>query len=144
MQNQLDQFAVDYDGNPIGPINHASGNRRDINQQIVEAALCLNAGLPNVEKHFDERLLEQADGVRRGMTLQTMLMQAACTNGYHARPGESITDGNLRNVLAAAFQPIRASGFSTYSVPNVITTSPTKICCKVLKRWATNGTPSAK
>lgn len=94
--------------------------RRNMEPEIIEAAFCLNAGIVNVEKHYHERVLDAADKYRRGLTLQTFLMQAACANGYQARPGEGITDGNLRSVLAHAFAPIKAAGFSTYSTPNVL------------------------
>ncbi|HEX5471613.1 MAG TPA: hypothetical protein VFW73_06985, partial [Lacipirellulaceae bacterium] len=40
------------------PAIHSSS--RDTSGKLIEAALCLNASMPNIEKHFDERTLEQA------------------------------------------------------------------------------------
>jgi len=95
------------------------GARGGEEQQILEAALCLQGGLANPERQFPEPVLDAADRCRKEITLQQFLMRAACENDYRARPGERISDGNLRQVLSAVFAPsIRASGgFSTVSFP---------------------------
>ncbi|MCC7084841.1 MAG: hypothetical protein IT427_07530 [Pirellulales bacterium] len=106
---------------------------RDSNKTI-EAALCLAGGLTNPKKHFAEPILEAADRVIHAASLQQILMSAACNNGYRATPGQSINDGNLRSILAAAFQPqIRASGFSTVSISNVLSNTANKF---VLDGWS--------
>ncbi len=95
--------------------------------KVIEAALCLAGGLSQPEKHFDDRTLDAADRATRGLGLQSILMSAACGNGYRARPGEYLTDGNLRSVLAAAFNPIHASGFSALDISNVLSSTANKM-----------------
>lgn len=78
-------------------------------EAVITAALCLAGGLPDVERHFDERTLEAANK-RRSIGLQEMLLRAAKKNGYDADVFR-LHDGNLREVLRAAF--------STHGVQNV-------------------------
>ena len=70
-------------------------------EKVVEAALCLQAGLPNVDKQFDARTLEAADKVRRTTSLSEVLVRAAKANGYSG--SERLTSGNLGQVLQASF-----------------------------------------
>jgi hypothetical protein len=87
--------------------------RNPIDDRILTAAFCLAGGLSHPEKHFQEPLLDRADSIIRSVGLQSLLMRAACENGYQAGPAESITQGNLRRVLQAAFAPdLKASGCS--------------------------------
>lgn len=94
--------------------------------KVLEAALCRASGLPDIDKHFSEKVLEAVDhcGLGRGLSLQTILMQTAHANGYSCRPGERIHPGNLEAVLEYALPPrgLRAklSGFSTSSLPNIL------------------------
>lgn len=101
-----------------------SGTERD--PKVIEAALAVSCGLPDIEKHYSEKVLEAVDRsglARGGFSIQTMLMEAAHANGYSCRPGERIHTGNLRTVLEYALPPaaIRAHlGFSTTSLPNIL------------------------
>jgi phage major head subunit gpT-like protein len=70
-------------------------------QQVVEAALCLQAGLPAPEKHFNERTLEAANKARRTTSLGEVLVRAAKGNGYTG--SERISTGTLQPILQAAF-----------------------------------------
>jgi phage major head subunit gpT-like protein len=72
------------------------------------------------EKHFPDQVLDAADRQSRHVSLARILMRAACVGGYHAMQGESISQGNLRSVLSAVFQPSMQAGFSTLSIPNVL------------------------
>lgn len=95
-----------------------------IEGKVYEAALALNAGLPEIEKHYDEKILQQVDDNRlRGFGIQQCLLQAAMANGYQCRPGEGIHVGNLRGVLEHAFPERRArlSGFSLADVGGIVT-----------------------
>jgi hypothetical protein len=98
-----------------------SGTQND--PKVIEAALCLATGLPNIEKHYNEKTLEAVDrcGLRQ-ISLQQVLLQAAATNGYSCRAGERITGGNLRAVLKACFSDEATArlGFSTVSLPNIL------------------------
>jgi hypothetical protein len=101
--------------------------RHEPNEKVLTAALCQAAGLPNIEKHFKEDVLEAVDrcGLRH-FSLQQMLLKAAHANGYQSSAGERITAGNLRRVLKYAFmdddvRPLRAAGqFSTTSLPGIL------------------------
>lgn len=105
------------------PLAHTvpASRRQSPDADVLTAALCLQGGLTAAEKQFSERTLDAADRLSRGLTLQTLLMQAAVSGGYSARPGEAISDGNLRAVLSAVFAPdIRAQGWSTVAISNVV------------------------
>ena len=93
---------------PAAPAVHVAAKPADTDE-VVQAALCLAGNLPGVEKQFGERTLEAAHK-RRNISLQEMLLRAAKANGYD---GDSyrITDGNIRQVLRAAF--------ATHSIANV-------------------------
>lgn len=112
-------------------------------ERVLSASLCLAGGLANVEKLYDERTLENADRMRRDVGLQNLLMRAACENGYQAAPAESITQGNLRQILQAAFAPdLRASGWSTLAIPNILSNTANKF---LLDGWQeTSGDEWAK
>lgn len=91
--------------------------------KVIECALAMASGLPNIEKHYSEKTLEAVD--RNGMrqvSLQQIIMQTAAGNGYQCRPGERITTSNIRGVLRAAFtEEARANlAFSTASLPNIL------------------------
>jgi hypothetical protein len=94
--------------------------------KVLEAALAMASGLPDVEKHYNEKVLDAVDrnGLSRGFSIQSMLMQQAHANGYTCRPGERIHVGNLHEVLEYALPPrgFRAhlSGFSAASLPNIL------------------------
>jgi hypothetical protein len=100
-----------------------SGTRED--PRVIEAAICVAAGLPDVEKKFSEKVLDAVDrsGLAKGFSIQSMLMQAAHANGYSCRPGERVHAGNLRAILEHALPPsgYRAQlNFSTASLPNIL------------------------
>lgn len=104
-----------------------AGRQRN-DEKIITAALLLRCGLASPEKHFQEQVLDQADRIQSGVSLQTLIMQAACSSGYSAMPGESIQSGNIRQVLTAAFHPaIKASGFSTIAISNVLSNVANKM-----------------
>lgn len=94
--------------------------------KVIECALAMASGLPNIEKHYSEKVIDTVDrsGMARGFSIQTMLMQAAHQNGYSCRPGEKIHPGNLQSVLEYALPPrgMRTAqlGFSTASLPNIL------------------------
>lgn len=79
-------------------------------EKVVEAALCLQAGLPAPERHYDERTLEMAHKARRTTSLGEVLVQAAKANGYTGP--ERVSTGTLQPVLQAAF--------ATHSIANIL------------------------
>lgn len=104
---------------PMGVTVHAPKKDNQVSAEVIEAAICVHGRLSDVEKRYGDRVLQAAhDRFKHGIGLGEILMLGAVENGYHARPGERVTDGNLKQVLAAAFAPVRAAGFSTFTIPN--------------------------
>ena len=95
---------------PSAPAVHVVDAAAATEPKVVEAALCLAGGLPNVEKVYDARTLEAADRRRNHTSLQEVLVEAARKNGYTG--SHRIHEGNIREVLA--------SGFATHSISNVL------------------------
>ena len=71
------------------------------NEKVIEAALCLQAGLPNAEEAFDEKTLEAADKAKRTTSISEVLVEAARANGYTG--SARISTANVEPVLKAAF-----------------------------------------
>lgn len=95
---------------PSAPAVHVVDASAANDPKVIEAALCLNGGLANVEKSFDQKTLEAADRRRSSTSLQEVIVEAARSRGY---TGPSrITSGNIREVLA--------TGFATHSISNVL------------------------
>ncbi|MBN2294904.1 MAG: hypothetical protein JXM70_20925, partial [Pirellulales bacterium] len=74
---------------------------------LLRSANCSNATL---EKHFTPETLERADSIR-GYSIQEMLLDGATIAGYRGRM--NVTDGNLREIIKAAF--------STHSITTLLT-----------------------
>lgn len=91
-----------------GPAIHAV--EQPAGEKVVEAALCLQAGLPVPEKHYDERTLEMAHKAKRTTSLGEVLVRAAKANGYTG--SEKVSSGTLQPILQAAF--------ATHSIANVL------------------------
>lgn len=102
--------------------NHTGHLKAD--SKVIEAAISMACGLPDIEKHYSEQTLDAVDrcGMRNNFSLQQLLMQVAHSNGYSCRAGERIGVGNLRTVLEYCFPPVHArlSGFSTIALPGIL------------------------
>ncbi len=110
--------AEQFEGKLTMPSTIHAPRNGGMDSKIIEAAFAMNGGLSNVEKVFDEKTLECADRIRATVSLAQITLAEAARNGYPLRPGEGISQGNLRSVLAHAFAPIRgAASFSTVSLP---------------------------
>ena len=103
---------------PVGPAIHSRSH--DSSPAVIEAALCMSLGMPNVEKEYDEKTLDTAHRQYRNIGLQQFLILAAAENGYQFRPGEHVHQGNLRSVLAHALPDIKADGASTEGLSSTI------------------------
>jgi hypothetical protein len=95
---------------PKGPGIQAS-SRDSVGDEILTCAFCKTAGLPGVEKQFNERTLEAADRTfRGGLGLQELLLKCAAEGGCNDH--HVIKSGNLREILRAAV--------GTLSLPGVL------------------------
>lgn len=96
----------------------AAGRRhvdKGLNDSVIEAAICKATKLVDVEDKFSEQTLEAADKhFRNGIKLGQLLLHCARANGCHD------LDATSSDVLRAAFSSVRASGFSTISLPNIL------------------------
>jgi hypothetical protein len=90
--------------------------------EVIEAALCMSRGLPNIEKSFKPEVLEAAHKNFRNLGVQQLILMAAHANGFSVGPGFRISNGNVREVMKAAFGfgIQAASGFSTMSLPGIL------------------------
>ena len=84
---------------PAGPAIHVVEGSV-ASPKVIEAALCLQAGL-RAEKAYDEQTLEAAHKARRDVSLSGVFVQAARANGYTG--SDRLNDGNMRAVITAAF-----------------------------------------
>lgn len=92
--------------------------------EVIQAAICMASGLPNIEKVFSQQTLEAVDraDMRNNFSLQQLLLQVAHDNGYACRAGERIHPRNIRTVLEYCFPPVHArlQQWSTVSLPNIL------------------------
>lgn len=99
---------------PTPPAGHVKSENLD--SKVLEAAICMGRG-HDVEKDYKPEVLEAAHK-HRNVGIQQLLLMAAAQNGYSAGPGARVHAGNVREVFEHAF--LRASGFSTVSLPNML------------------------
>lgn len=77
------------------------------NLQVLEAAAARTGGLQNIERAYDEKVLDASDRLfRHGIGLQQLLMEAASMSGCHLR----YFRGNEEDILRAAFSTKSLSG----------------------------------
>jgi hypothetical protein len=100
---------------------------RETDPKVIEAAMCMASGLPEVDKagkYFSEQTLDAVDRLRlrNNFSLQQCMLQVAQANGYTCRAGERVTINNIRDVLEYCFPPTyaRLAGFSNTSLPNIL------------------------
>lgn len=99
---------------PKGPAVHSSS--RDVGMPALEAAFCRSAGVRELEKQFTPEVLEASEEMK-ALGLQELLLICAGQNGYSGRM--AVNDGNLREVLTAAF--------STHTITTLLTQTGSKI-----------------
>jgi hypothetical protein len=93
-----------------------------LNGKVIEAAICMTGGLPNIDKHFNDQTLQTArDKFRHGIGLKEVWFLAAQNNGYSGRMGSQVDI----EVHRAAFgyegpSKIKAFGFSTFSLAQTL------------------------
>ena len=104
-----------------GPAIHSV--ERKAGAKVIEAAVCLSAGLANPENHYDENTLQAADDrFKHRLGLVELLQMAARENSR-----EVVSPRDVEGLLRGAFGgDVRASGFSTISLPSILSNSANK------------------
>ena len=111
---------------PVGHTIHSP--RGDQNPQLIEAALCLQAGLQHPETHYSEQVLDAADKMRTSVSLQQLIMGEACATAI-APPRRSTS----RKATCEPFWQRRSRRFKRPAGPRshcrqLWATSPTSSC----------------
>jgi phage major head subunit gpT-like protein len=104
------------------PFIHTSGNAT-VTQSVLEAAACQAAGLPHIEKVYDEKTLEASHKqFKSRISLQGLMLHCAWANGYQGYEYR----GNEKEILRAAFGSIQATVFSTINVGGILSNTANK------------------
>jgi hypothetical protein len=97
---------------------------------LAAAATIVGLGDEIAVKTHGERTVEAArKKFGHDIGLQEIMLQAARANGYHGR--ERVTVGNWREVWSFASGDIRAAGYSTVNLPNILGNVANKAAAKV-------------
>ena len=103
-------------GSPMGFAISAPG---PVNQEVLEAACLLSAGLAKPQTHCDERSLDlAARRFRHGIGMQELLLEGALANGYHGHSFRSDPHTIMR--MAFAPQDQLQAGFSTIDIGGIL------------------------
>lgn len=97
------------------------GGARSDNSQILEASLCLSSGLPEkfVAQHYPQAAMNEAMSAEwRGTGIHTVLLQTIRAAGMSPR-GHRVNGETIRLAFEAD-RMLRASGFSTLSLPGIL------------------------
>ena len=98
-----------------------SKNRQGVSSEIVEASICMTNGLQQVDKHYSDQTLDAVDkNYRNGIGLKQLIYVAAQANGYTGSAGGEVTPEVMRYAFAEQSGIAATSGFSTVSLPNVL------------------------
>jgi hypothetical protein len=111
--NKLEKIVTTRADRPSAPAVHVVANAAP-SAEVIEASFALQGGLPNVEKHYDAKVLEAAHKARRDISLGEVMIQAAVANGYDGH--RKITSSTLRPILAAAWATHSISGLLSATV----------------------------
>jgi hypothetical protein len=116
---ELQLLRQDYRGTELP--NVSSGSARSMTANMMEAAICMAGRMSDAKlvQRYGEQCVEQArQEFGASVGLQEILLTAAQQNGYRGR--HAITVGNLRAVMQHAFNPMQSSGFTSFSVPGIL------------------------
>jgi phage major head subunit gpT-like protein len=121
--DKMEQLKATRDERPAGPAVHVS-QPSPLSAEVIEASFAMQGGLPGVEKKYRPEVLEAAQAARRDISLGQVLVQAAVANGYDGNT--RINSSNLRQILAAAFQPQIAAAWATHSIAGILSATVNK------------------
>lgn len=109
---------------PSGTTPWSRGIETDrLSNRVLEAALCVAGRLGNVEKMYDDQTLQAAhDQFPHGIGLNELILIGAQANGFRRGHSTKVTVEAQRYAfdMTTGRQQVRATGFSTVVIPNVI------------------------
>ena len=107
---------------------HAPKERSAVNEQVIEAAICMVGKLPNIEAKFKPEILEAAEKeFRNGIGMKQLIRMGAEANGHKVGSGEITLETQRAAFGQLPSREIRASGgFSTISLPNILASTANK------------------
>lgn len=102
------------------PWARVEGNQ--LSNRVLEAAVCMVGRLPNLEKVFDDQTLQAAhDQFPQGIALNQLILLGAQAAGFRTGHSSKVTVEAQRAAFGMSTpQSIRAAGFSTVSIPNIL------------------------
>ncbi len=113
----------------IHPIRTGRGKDAQLNNRILEAAICQAGRIENLDKHYDDQTLQLAHDRFKGggIGLKQLLLLCAEANGYN---GSYASDVNVE-VQRAAFgmqgnRQIKAQGWSTIDIASILSNTANK------------------
>lgn len=133
----VDKFRLELmeSGQP-GPVPPWRGVREAdrLTNNVLEAAVCQAARLPDIEKHYDDRTLQAAHDKFKGrIGLKQLFLIAAEANGHHKNHSNEVDRDTLRAAFSNQDRPaIRASGFSVLTISNVVAATANKF---IMRGW---------
>lgn len=105
-------------------------DNRGASDILAAAAMIVGLGDEVAVKTHGERSVEAArKKFGHDIGLEEIMLQAARANGYHGR--DRVTAANWREVWGFAAGDIRASGYSTVNLPNILGNVANKVAAKV-------------
>jgi hypothetical protein len=112
------------------PLAHTVNTRRtdrSLSNRVLMAAICQAGALSTVEKDFTDQELQLAhDRFPHGISLGQLFILAAEANGYRGTTGGQVTTEIQRAAFGQSGPMIRASGFSTIDIANVVAATANK------------------
>lgn len=112
---QMEKLNATRDERPAPPAVHVVKDSAP-SADVIEACFALQAGLPQAEKHYDEKTLEAAHKAKRTTSLGEVLVAAAEANGY---------DGP-RRLTASTLRPILQAAWATHSISGILSNTANK------------------
>lgn len=103
-----------------------------VNAKVLEAAICQAANLPGIEDQFNDQTLQAAHDQFKGrIGLKQLFLMGAEANGHRNQFSNDVDRETLRAALSPQ-QNIRAQGFSTLDISNVISNTANKF---IMRGW---------
>lgn len=113
--SDMEKLIATRDERPAAPAIHMA-QPTNRSPEVIEAALALQGGLPNVEKQYDVKVLEAAGKIQRTTSLGEVLLSAAEEGGYTGP----------RRLSASTLRPILQAAWATHSISGILSSTVNK------------------